>query len=73
MKVPLKQVQIKQNRIMKPVKVQKGNTLHGIAAMYGTSAQNLMVCNGLKEDTIFPGDDLLIPLTLCEHIGNRTR
>jgi LysM repeat protein len=72
-KMPLKQVQIKANRIMKPVKVQKGNTLHGIAAMYGTSAQNLMVCNGLKEDTIFPGDDLLIPLTLCEHIGNKAR
>jgi len=72
MVVPLKQVLVKQNRIMKAVKVQQGNTLHGLAAVYGTSVQNLMVCNGLSSDTIYPGEDLLIPLTLCRgnvHFG----
>ncbi len=38
-KVPLKQVLVKQNRIMKAVKVQQGNTLHGLAAVYGTTVQ----------------------------------
>ena len=105
MKVPLKQVQIKQNRILKgkfevsfslssaskqvpiapfysnffplplplplfsfqtAIKVQQGNTLHGIAAIYGTSVQNLKVCNGMRDDNIFPGEDLLVPLNLCE-------
>lgn len=40
--------------------VKSGDTLSKIAAMYGTTYQQIMTWNNLKGTTIFPGDRLLI-------------
>ena len=41
--------------------VQPGEWLYQIARMYGTTAQAIMVANGLTSSTIYPGQRLLIP------------
>jgi len=43
-------------------KVKSGDTLSGIAAKYKVSVQAIMTANGLKDDNIRIGDDLIIPL-----------
>lgn len=43
-------------------KVKAGDTLIAIAAKYRVSVQAIMAANGLKDETIRAGDELLIPL-----------
>ena len=42
--------------------VQPGEWLYQIARMYGTTAQAIMAANGLTSSTIYPGQQLRIPL-----------
>jgi tetratricopeptide (TPR) repeat protein len=42
--------------------VQPGEWLYQIARMYGTTAQAIMVANGLTSSTIHPGQQLRIPI-----------
>jgi LysM repeat protein len=42
--------------------VQPGDTLFGIAALYGTTAEAICALNELEDcELIFPGDELMIP------------
>jgi LysM repeat protein len=43
-------------------KVKSGDTLSAIAAKYKVSVQSIMTANGLKDDVVRTGDDLIIPL-----------
>jgi LysM repeat protein len=43
-------------------KVKSGDTLSGIASKYKVPVQAIMTANGLKDDNIRIGDDLIIPL-----------
>lgn len=43
-------------------KVKSGDTLSAIAAKYKVPVQAIMTANGLKDDSIRVGDDLIIPL-----------
>ena len=42
--------------------VQRGEWLYQIARMYGTTAQAIMAANGLTSSTLYPGQQLRIPL-----------
>lgn len=41
--------------------VRGGQTLYGIAAMYGTTALRIARCNGLYSYTIYTGQTLVVP------------
>ncbi len=43
-------------------RVKAGDNLTGIAAKYKVTIQSIMEANGMKDDTIRIGDDLIIPL-----------
>jgi len=42
--------------------VQPGDTLWGISRLYGVDLDGLRAANGLVTDTIYPGQELIIPL-----------
>ncbi|HHY58195.1 MAG TPA: LysM peptidoglycan-binding domain-containing protein [Chloroflexi bacterium] len=41
--------------------VRPGQTLYSIAAVYGTTAYRIAMCNGLSSYTVYAGQALLIP------------
>lgn len=43
-------------------RVRPGDTLTSIAAKYHVSVQAIMVANGLRRDTIYDSEELIIPL-----------
>ncbi len=43
-------------------RVRAGDTLTSIAEKYRVTIKSIMAMNGLKSETIHPGDELLIPL-----------
>lgn len=42
--------------------VKPGQTLHSIAALYGTTAYRIAVCNRLSAYTVYVGQSLLVPI-----------
>lgn len=43
-------------------KIQKGDTIYGVAKKYNVSPETLLLLNGLDEnDYIYPGEELLLP------------
>lgn len=51
-----------QNNMYQMYTVKQGDNLYQIAMELGTTAQNLLLINGLKEgEFIYPGQQLLIP------------
>ena len=42
--------------------VRNGNTLYGIAQFFGTTVRELTEANGLRSCTIYPGQELVIPV-----------
>jgi LysM repeat protein len=53
--------------------VQNGETLSSIAAIYGTTVEELMTLNGLTEEVIFDGQLILVPILESEllQLGQR--
>jgi LysM repeat protein/predicted nucleic acid-binding Zn ribbon protein len=42
--------------------VQSGETLFGISTLYGVTVEELKAANGLQDELIRPGDELLVPV-----------
>ena len=51
------------DRVFENYKVKNGDTIYGIARMYGVDPETLLMLNGLnKSDYIYPNQEIIVPL-----------
>jgi len=52
------------------IKIKPGDNLYDLANKYGTTVEALMKANRLRDDFLYPGDSLIIPVKQAERSGD---